>query len=130
MKIQKVTGFFTMLLLAAATAATAQQSLAYAGNSRQQTGYGKLPLLFQANRGQTDSSVRFVSRGHGYSLFLTGDEAILSLKNQAATGSASASPPAGIRMKLLTANPAVKIDGAEEVDGPVVHDPLAFGPAG
>src|ERR1700683_490992 len=37
--------------------------------------YGKLPLSFEANRGQTDPKVKFLSRGSGYSLFLTGDEA-------------------------------------------------------
>src|SRR5690349_8575683 len=43
--------------------------------------YGKLPLSFEANRGQTDPSVKFPSRGSGYTLFLTGDEAVLSLKS-------------------------------------------------
>src|ERR1700730_6443779 len=32
--------------------------------------YGKLPLSFEANQGQTDKSVNFVARGGGYSLFL------------------------------------------------------------
>src|SRR5438045_3089079 len=43
--------------------------------------YGKLPLSFEANQGQTDRQVRFLSRGNGYSLFLTGTEAVLSLKD-------------------------------------------------
>ena len=34
--------------------------------------YGKLPLSFEANYGQTDERVKFLSRGSGYSLFLTG----------------------------------------------------------
>jgi len=42
--------------------------------------YGKLPLSFELNKGQTDSQVRFLSRGSGYSLFLTGNEAVLALK--------------------------------------------------
>jgi hypothetical protein len=42
--------------------------------------YGKLPLRFEANHGQTDSKVKFLSRGHGYSLFLTGGEAVIALK--------------------------------------------------
>jgi hypothetical protein len=33
--------------------------------------YGKLPLSFEANQGQTDPQVKFLSRGKGYSLFLT-----------------------------------------------------------
>src|SRR5215472_9373099 len=30
--------------------------------------YGKLPLSFEANQGQTDRQVKFLSRGGGYSL--------------------------------------------------------------
>ena len=36
-----------------------------------------VPMFFEANQGQTDPRVKFLSRGHGYSLFLTGDEAVL-----------------------------------------------------
>src|SRR5213594_1444650 len=42
--------------------------------------YGKLPLSFEANRGQTDAQVRFLARGQGYTLFLTSQEAVLSLR--------------------------------------------------
>ena len=35
------------------------------------TNYGKIPLSFEANRGQTDARVQFLSRGSGYALFLT-----------------------------------------------------------
>jgi hypothetical protein len=33
--------------------------------------YGKLPISFEANNGQTDPSVQFLARGAGYTLFLT-----------------------------------------------------------
>ena len=39
--------------------------------------YGKLPLSFEANQGQTDPKVRFASRGKGYTLFLTDSAAVL-----------------------------------------------------
>ena len=42
--------------------------------------YGRMPLSFEANAGQTDSRVKFLSRGAGYTLFLTGEEAVLALK--------------------------------------------------
>src|SRR5689334_16821554 len=42
--------------------------------------YGKLPLSFEINKGQTGSQVKFLARGSGYSLFLTGNEAVLALK--------------------------------------------------
>ena len=41
--------------------------------------YGKLPLSFEANRGQTDPQVKFLSRGPGYTVFLTSTEAVLAL---------------------------------------------------
>ena len=53
--------------------------------------YGKVPLSFEANRGQTDPRVKFLSRGSGYTLFLTGDEAVLSLR----------SPKPGVRSQKL-----------------------------
>jgi hypothetical protein len=40
--------------------------------------HGGLPIYFEANQGQTDRRVRFLSRGNGYQLFLTPDEAVLS----------------------------------------------------
>ena len=43
---------------------------------------GNLPLRFEANQGQTDERVEFLSRGQGYTLFLTGEEAVLSLRGQ------------------------------------------------
>ena len=58
--------------------------------------YGALPLAFEANRGQTDASVRFVTHGDGYSLFLTDAAAVLAM------GKGSAEPEA-IRMKLAGA---------------------------
>jgi len=42
--------------------------------------YGKLPLSFEANQGQTDPQVKFLSHGTGYTLFLTGNEALLDLR--------------------------------------------------
>ncbi len=41
--------------------------------------YGQSPLSFETNRGQTDSRVKFLSRGRGYKLFLTSDEVVLGL---------------------------------------------------
>lgn len=48
-----------------------------------QSGYGKLPLSFEANHGQWDASVQFVTRGGGHALFLTPGEAVLSLRTAA-----------------------------------------------
>jgi len=41
--------------------------------------YGNLPLMFEANQGQSDSQVRFVSHGGGYSMFLTAGGLVLAV---------------------------------------------------
>src|SRR2546421_11110016 len=51
-----------------------------ATRARASEAYGKLPLSFEANQGQTDRRGNFVSRGSGYSLFLTPTEAVLRLR--------------------------------------------------
>src|SRR5438445_7339273 len=41
--------------------------------------YGKLPMSFEVNEGQTDKRVKFLSRGAGYSILLTTTEVVLAL---------------------------------------------------
>ena len=98
--------------------------------------YGKLPLSFEANHGQADAQVKFLSRTNGYSLFLTGDEAVLTLRGSNTNthpskiaGRDHASPPGiaasitggggdrMLRMKLLNANLAAKATGIDELPG-------------
>src|SRR5437667_11742658 len=52
---------------------------AAAADARVSEAYGRLPLHFEANRGQTHEDVRFLARGPGYSLYLTAGEAVLVL---------------------------------------------------
>jgi len=42
--------------------------------------FANMPLMFEPNQGQTDTNVQFVSRGLGYTIFLNGDGATLSLE--------------------------------------------------
>ena len=59
--------------------------------------YGRLPLRFEANRGQSDPRVKFLARGRGYNLFLTAQEAVLVWAGP---------PPQGrTREPLITATP-------------------------
>jgi hypothetical protein len=44
------------------------------------TTYAQLPMSFEPNQGQTDGQVDFLARGRGYTLLLTSDEAVLTLK--------------------------------------------------
>src|SRR5437016_9265660 len=90
--------------------------------------YGKLPLSFEANQGQTGPQVKFLSRGSGYTLFLTPTEAVLTLTKADAHAKrripgeatlAELEKCAGtvLRMKLHGANPTPSITGIEELPG-------------
>src|SRR5579883_14325 len=97
--------------------------------------YGRLPLQFEANRGQIDERVRFISRGDGYVLFLTADEAVMSLRSAARDEVKS---PQGepqysyrvLRMKLVGAERSPSVEGLEEATGKlnyfVGNDPSAW----
>jgi photosystem II stability/assembly factor-like uncharacterized protein len=84
--------------------------------------YGRLPLQFEANRGQTDARVRFISRGPGYVMFLTPDEAVLAL-SRGGEGEGSEGKQGEerrvLRMRLAGANPDPLVAGAEELPGKV-----------
>src|SRR4051794_30656504 len=41
--------------------------------------YGHLPLSFQPNQGSTNSKVKFLARGQGYTLFLTHGAAVFAI---------------------------------------------------
>src|SRR5262249_18788253 len=101
--------------------------------------YGKLPLHFKANQGQSDPQVQFLARGNGYTLFLTATEAVLALRNaeHMANGRTKpkqndeAKPPyssfgdqqsllsteAVLRMQLVDANPQPHVTGEDELPG-------------
>jgi uncharacterized protein (TIGR03437 family) len=71
------------------------------------------PLSFEANQGQTESQVKFLSRGDGYSLFLTSHEAVFRLRPLAG----ATAPPAVVRMELRGANRGARITGADKLAG-------------
>ena len=56
--------------------------------------YAALPLSFEANRGQTDPSVSFLSRGRGYALFLTGQRGRADAQELVVRLSSGQKPPA------------------------------------
>ena len=56
-----------------------------ATKARLKEAYGQLPLSFEANVGQADPQVDFISRGSGYTLFLTPREAVLDLSASSTT---------------------------------------------
>jgi hypothetical protein len=77
-----------------------------------QSNYGKLPLSFEANQGQTDARVEFLARGLGYTLFLAPTESVLHLKTPE-------NNEAVLRMQMVGANPNPRILGQEALPGRV-----------
>src|SRR5438309_3435632 len=102
---------------------------AAATEARVSEAYGKLPLHFEANRGQTHQDVRFLARGPGYSLYLTAGEAVLVLTkpNPDTKRDAHSTPerlntqargtPVVVRMSLVGAAPKPPVTGLEELPG-------------
>ena len=76
---------------------------------------GQHPLSFEPNQGLTNSQVRFLTRGNGYALFLTADEAVLKLQHSAVSTQHSAASV--VRMRLVGANQASEISGADQLPG-------------
>ncbi len=95
--------------------------------------YGNLPISFEANQGQFDSRVKFVSRGNGCTMFLTANEAVFQLRvgapaDKRVSHSIETEQPkpatpdsqlAILRMKLVGANAAPVAQGMNELPGKV-----------
>ena len=70
--------------------------------------FGKLPMTFELNQGQSASHVQFISRGPGYHAYLTNGSMVLSLRstsNQAlgSNRTAAASKRSSIQLRLVGA---------------------------
>src|SRR5262245_7012825 len=72
------------------------------------------PLAFEANQGQVDSRIRFLSRGRGCSLLLTDTEALLKLPVAKSDADQSRS---WIRMRQVGANPRSTAKGGDLMAG-------------
>ncbi|MEO8041629.1 MAG: Ig-like domain-containing protein, partial [Acidobacteriota bacterium] len=77
--------------------------------------YGKLPINFEPNVGQTDDAVKFLARGHGYSLFLSQRDAVVSLQKYGKAGKVESQ--SAVRMSIEGATDAASISGEEQSDG-------------
>jgi hypothetical protein len=92
--------------------------------------YGKIPLTFEANEGQADKRVKFLARGSGYGMYLTGHEAALMLckpvygtsradfhRNVSPIGKSAVCDV--VHMQLAGANSRVEPIGEEQLQGKV-----------
>lgn len=92
--------------------------------------YRNLPISFEANCGQADPAVKFLSRTGSYDLFLAESELLLASKTQTTgtnqahrrlrrEGRVAPIPPSTslLRIKLKGANVHAKIEGLDELPG-------------
>ena len=80
--------------------------------------YGDLPMSFDANQGQTDARVQYLTRGAGYTLFLTQDSVVLSLQSGKRAGKQrDPAKNAVLKMKLRGANSHPTVSGADLLPG-------------
>ena len=107
--------------------------------------YGKLPMTFEVNAGQTDARVKFIARGAGYSLYLTPTESVFVMSRQhgepkeesreqltkenqvnarrarrpTVAAKTARAKQATLRMKLVGADAQAAVAGADELAGKV-----------
>jgi hypothetical protein len=97
--------------------------------------FENLPLIFEANHGQTAKQVKFFGRADGYALFLTGEGATLALRTVAPTekntlsiedGSEKTAREAVLRMQLIGANLHARIEGVDKLPGKAIISPATI----
>jgi hypothetical protein len=96
------------------TALTTEQRKSVAEN------FGRIPLHFEANRGQADRSVDFISRSGGNTVLLKPNEAQFVLSDShRRSGRERIAKPVVLAMKLVDGNEDPVADGLDELPGRV-----------
>src|ERR1041384_1054459 len=86
--------------------------------------FGRLPLSFELNKGQTDKQVKFLSHGPGYDLFLTSTEAVLRVQKPRALQADKSKDQdvregTVLRLKMLGVSATPQVEGQEELPGKI-----------
>ena len=93
--------------------------------------YGRLPLSFETNRGQTDSEVKFLARGTQHTLFLSSTEAVLVFRKPEEPEAGERRDPKAklakpgtatrtvVSVAYLGANPMARVAGLDELPGKI-----------
>jgi len=91
--------------------------------------YGKIPLSFEPNVGQSDPQVQYISRASGYALFLTPRETVFLLKSgspktsdatkSGLNGSAPFERGSSLRLQFLNSNPGAPLTAANKLPGKI-----------
>ena len=84
------------------------------GRERARAAHKKLPLTFEAHRGQAAQTVDYLARGLGYRLYLTSHEAVLLT---APVSESKVPSTTEVRMQLVGALPSPKVTGLDAQPG-------------
>lgn len=92
------------------------------------SGFGKIPLAFEANQGQSNSSAKFLLHRSGYGFLFDSNEIVLSMSKESPSSKSVSrkkqiiqKPSVGIissiKMKLLGANEQTPVSGIDKLPG-------------
>jgi Ca2+-binding RTX toxin-like protein len=118
-RVDLVGGLLALALLALAgatvshTTSSAGLSSSRSGVRQIQNAYGKLPLAFVPNKGQTDGRVRYYAEGPGFGFYFTNHKAVLAFE-KGDRGQA-------LELRFLGANPNAQPTAADRGDGRVTY---------
>jgi hypothetical protein len=73
--------------------------------------FSDIPFYFEENHGQTDPSVKFLTRGTNYGFYFTGGEAVIAI--------AKSDAPSVLRLKMIGGNQKARIVGMQKLPGTV-----------
>lgn len=79
------------------------------------TQYFKFPLRFESNQGQTEESVKYLTKGQGYTFYFTPKEMVMVLQKALKDKTAPSTSTIKIQFVDANANPIVR--GTEELQG-------------
>src|SRR4051812_31739329 len=109
-----LTAFACILMIASSSIAAANAPSAgqMPPGARLNHAFGRLPMRFEANLGQTDPRVGCMARGEGYALFLPPTEAAIAVRAPGEEGSVGA-----LRMRLRGSSPEPAVAGVDRLPG-------------
>ncbi len=100
-----------------ASQAAAQALRGAAARANAAKNFARLPLSFEENRGQADAQVKFLSRTPGYTLILTGREAIFAFPAQRSKANRRAGSGSALRLRFDHTDADAQVTGEDELPG-------------
>ncbi|MBA2419912.1 MAG: SBBP repeat-containing protein, partial [Thermoleophilaceae bacterium] len=79
--------------------------------------FERLPVRFEANKGQAPGKVDFLARGPGYTVSLARDGAVLALRSKKSAAAAAGGSAAVVGMHVVGGNPRPEVSGTERLAG-------------